>query len=1093
MQFGNLFERINKIPQTVNESELSQEFLDILKDFFELNEVEIKIHKEEKWISGRDDARIGKTFFEFKAPNKLAIKSIREEAFNQIKGYMKDFLEKNDKEPMGIITDGVTIREVIFNESDFVLIDEYQSEVTYEKEFCSIEKSDIIFYRLISGVGYRELTPENLLTDFGPNSPICKASIPALWQALDSSIDHQDKVRYFYKLWLNLFSSSVKKMVPKSGEKKKLERRIESYGLTDTDINSLKEASYFLFCVQTYYSLILKFIIIKLFCEKHVLSEDIMDTLKETPLDGLQDIEKKLKQFNFNILEEDLFSWFEKIPIDSIEGFLRLITDEILNYDVSYINKDVLKKVYQNLIPEPLRKALGEFYTKDWVADLILDQIGYDGMGKILDPACGSGTFLIRAIKKIKSSLGFISTKEENKCNYILERVVGFDINPIAVLTARLNYFLSISQLINPENIPAIPVYLCNSVDLPQYSTDIKMDVESTSSESIKSGKHTRYLKILDFEFKVPAKNTIRFLRYIENSLGKTMEIIETEIKAQFGEDYIKIYGDIIRKFYQQIQVMDREGIDGIWCKFIENYHAPIHYHDFDFVVGNPPWVSPERMDKEYRNRIVKSLKASGFLEEFKPDLPKIDKYSGTGTQYVACLPFFATTIQYFLKKGGICAFLVTSSMMKNLNSGGFRNQISKWKIKKVLDLSQETKIHEGASCWSFVPIFSKDKSNPEDEFHYYYYVPINYFKDAEHPPEFKIIDWSTQIQKICLFASIEASPWFSAPLHIIEIYRKMQSNNKNIGQIYNGGRGIVTSANKLFFTSKNLVSSTTLSMIKIIMDNGKEIDVPKSVVFPLVKKISAWKFKVDGYSVIPHTVPDCNVIPIDVISREVEFRDLYSFFLNNRRRLEARQEYGKHPDGNFYQIYRLKPEKLQSTKVAFSLIDNKISAAIIPSMINIAELGDTFIMIDHSCNFFTIESFEEAHFLCGLLNSLPLRTMANDIALPKGGKGKDGPYKQFVVWNIAILPIPTFDSSNPLHLELASISKSLMETDDLERLKVLETNLNEIVFKTYNLSSEEIQSLRTHYLMLQGASWRKKDEKLKWMGEMERDFPSEL
>lgn len=71
-------------------------------------------------------------------------------------------------------------------------------------------------------------------------------------------------------------------------------------------------------------------------------------------------------------------------------------------------------------VPQSIRRLLGEFYTPDWLADFVLDQAGYTGSGTLLDPTCGEGVFLKRANARGGAAR-------------------GFDINPLAVMTARLD------------------------------------------------------------------------------------------------------------------------------------------------------------------------------------------------------------------------------------------------------------------------------------------------------------------------------------------------------------------------------------------------------------------------------------------------------------------------------------------------------------------------------------------------------------------------------------------------------------------------------------------------------------------------------
>ncbi len=117
---------------------------------------------------------------------------------------------------------------------------------------------------------------------------------------------------------------------------------------------------------------------------------------------------------------------------------------------------DVLGPLYQDLFPRPLRRQLGEYYTPDWLARHVLDQVGYTGepTQRLLDPACGSGTFLVMALRRLRHS-SFVTGHFP---------IVGFDLNPLAVLTARANYLLAVADLLPRLGRVEIPVYLHDSI-----------------------------------------------------------------------------------------------------------------------------------------------------------------------------------------------------------------------------------------------------------------------------------------------------------------------------------------------------------------------------------------------------------------------------------------------------------------------------------------------------------------------------------------------------------------------------------------------------------------------------------------------------
>lgn len=114
-----------------------------------------------------------------------------------------------------------------------------------------------------------------------------------------------------------------------------------------------------------------------------------------------------------------------------------------------------------------MRHALGEYYTPDWLADHVLNELNYEGDPdkRVLDPACGSGTFLVMTINRVRrwyeENRERCDFDEGGLCRKLLSNVIGFDLNPLAVMAARTNYLIAIRDLIGRVDQVEIPVYLC--------------------------------------------------------------------------------------------------------------------------------------------------------------------------------------------------------------------------------------------------------------------------------------------------------------------------------------------------------------------------------------------------------------------------------------------------------------------------------------------------------------------------------------------------------------------------------------------------------------------------------------------------------
>ncbi|MFW5693394.1 MAG: N-6 DNA methylase, partial [Thermoguttaceae bacterium] len=126
---------------------------------------------------------------------------------------------------------------------------------------------------------------------------------------------------------------------------------------------------------------------------------------------------------------------------------------------------DLFKRLYESVFPRALRHALGEYYTPDWLADYVLEQAGWPGEGgrRLLDPSCGSGTFLVAAIRELRGE-ACPGIGREEQLDRILQRVAGFDLNPLAVLTARANYLVAVRDLLPDDRPVRVPVACCDTI-----------------------------------------------------------------------------------------------------------------------------------------------------------------------------------------------------------------------------------------------------------------------------------------------------------------------------------------------------------------------------------------------------------------------------------------------------------------------------------------------------------------------------------------------------------------------------------------------------------------------------------------------------
>jgi hypothetical protein len=170
----------------------------------------------------------------------------------------------------------------------------------------------------------------------------------------------------------------------------------------------------------------------------------------------------------------------EKGGLPELEFFFcpsleRDITNEIsmLLKDSLFSPQDIFQELYQQFFLAITRHKIGEFYTPSNLVKEMIDDSYKVGM-KVLDPSCGSGSFLIELIVKILNSNIKKSLKFE-----AIENIVGFEINPLATLTVKINILLLLLEINEVEisELPEINIFLVDALFPEQYEKNLDINL----------------------------------------------------------------------------------------------------------------------------------------------------------------------------------------------------------------------------------------------------------------------------------------------------------------------------------------------------------------------------------------------------------------------------------------------------------------------------------------------------------------------------------------------------------------------------------------------------------------------------------------
>jgi len=160
---------------------------------------------------------------------------------------------------------------------------------------------------------------------------------------------------------------------------------------------------------------------------------------------------------------------FSEIPLEPVSEKVRDFILELDDQDLTQFDSDVIGRIYEGVIPHERRHEMGEYYTPPAVCDLITRLTITETSDDVLDPACGSGGFLVSSYHRLQSLLN----ESAGSHPQILNQIHGIDINRF------------------PAHLSAINLAV---QDLNSYTDEVNIEINDffeTSPDSLRFGRET--------------------------------------------------------------------------------------------------------------------------------------------------------------------------------------------------------------------------------------------------------------------------------------------------------------------------------------------------------------------------------------------------------------------------------------------------------------------------------------------------------------------------------------------------------------------------------------------------------------------------
>jgi len=431
------------------------------------------------------------------------------------------------------------------------------------------------------------------------------------------------------------------------------------------------DVSAFMFCLEASYSITSRLLLAKTVQDHDTENKIITDHLTQRMLnhlsnnkkarsdefDSVEYIEAITKLFDHyagelfsSIYSQDIFDWwrdYKKAPKQQQVNFAKALGRVLLSmsrFDFTKLDGDILGELYQAYFDPETRKDLGEFYTPPEIVDFILDQCEYKGRGRILDPSCGSGTFLISALKKYLAS-----KQNDDPCEVIRDitsnfPLVGFDVNPFAVMMAQVNFAALLvpvyARAVKKDKsivIHRLPIIRTDSLrqELIEYAAmnqgkqlglNMGSEIDVHIELPVKTAQGPLDIKI-NFPKLENAKesghilNEREWMRAIQSVFASVQKLgfaldagtlipdLSKELRSAiiniggFQKDRSKSlskflfpYAEALWAILQELKIQHD---DGRFLKTMEDLMMGVilkHYVKYDYVVGNPPYIRIQKI-----------------------------------------------------------------------------------------------------------------------------------------------------------------------------------------------------------------------------------------------------------------------------------------------------------------------------------------------------------------------------------------------------------------------------------------------------------------------------------------------------------------
>ena len=319
------------------------------------------------------------------------------------------------------------------------------------------------------------------------------------------------------------------------------------------------------------------------------------------------------------LLGNGFLAWI--VEVEAGRVWARELLDRVHSYEWRRTAGDVLRPMYERFVDSSDRRDFGEVYTPDWLAEMMVGEVldeewcnravtvalteirgqgRTDGIG-VLDPTCGSGTFLFHCARRILASEPAEGLQPGQQADVVCRLVHGIDIHPVAVEFSRATLLRALPATPSVANM-ALAIYQGDALMLRQTDRDTLFEPRNGEilirtpygSEIVLPRAFTEHADFSDM------------LRRMVNAAAQGAALpADIGLAAKDGEDR-----EMVTACHGALtEVIEKEG-NSVWTWYITNVLGPdrLARRKINRIVANPPWVKLASIQVSERKRALERM-----------------------------------------------------------------------------------------------------------------------------------------------------------------------------------------------------------------------------------------------------------------------------------------------------------------------------------------------------------------------------------------------------------------------------------------------------------------------------------------------------